>query len=81
MGPDENILQIEQHRKVLLRQAEQYRLVQQGRGSKSPRARIWARLLSWLGQRLINLGCHLKRPFGRQARSATGITNLNHCEE
>ncbi len=81
MEPDKNIRMIEEHRKDLLREAEQYRLAQQALAGASPKDGFRARLLRFLGQRLVNMDCHLKRPFGRQALNSTCPANLNHCEE
>ncbi len=81
MGPDKNIRMIEEHRKDLLREAEQYRLAQQAFAGAPPKDGFRTRLLRFLGQRLVNMDCHLKWPFGRQALSSTGTANLNPCEE
>ncbi len=79
MEPDKNIRSIEEHRKDLQREAEQYRLVQQARTGISARAGIWLRLLSWLNQRLIDLACLLKSRFGGRARSFTATVDQNPC--
>ncbi len=81
MEPDKNIRMIEEHRKDLLREAEQYRLAQQALAGASPKDGLRTRLLRFLRQRLVNMDCHLKRPFGRQTRSSTGTAILKHCEE
>ncbi len=81
MEPDKNIRMVEEHRKDLLREAEQYRLAQQALAGAPPKDAFRTRLLRFLGQRLVNMDCHLKRPFGKQARSSSGTANLNPCEE
>ncbi len=81
MEPDKNMRLVEEHRKDLLRQAEQYRLAQQALADAPPKDGLRTRLLRFLGQRLANMDCHLKRPFGRQALSSTGTADLNPCED
>ncbi len=79
MEPDKNLRSIEEHHKDLLREAEQYRLVQQARAGIPARARIWARMLSWLNQRLIDLACLLKSLFGGRAHSFTVTVDQKSC--
>ncbi len=81
MELDKNIRMVEEHRKDLLRQAEQYRLVQQVLSGAPPEDGIRTRLLRFIGLRLVNMGRLLKRTYGRQARSSTSTANLNHWEE
>ncbi len=79
MELDKNIRSIEEHRKDLLREAEQYRLVQQARTGISARAGIWLRLLSWFYQRLIDVACLLKSPFRGRARRINATVDQNPC--
>ncbi len=79
MEPDKNIRMVEEHRKDLLREAEQNRMAQQALAGALPKDGSRTRLLRFLGQRLVNMDCHLKRLFGRQALSSTCPANLNHC--
>jgi len=81
MEPDKNIRSVEEHRKDLLREAEQYRLVQLARSGRPPEDRIWTRLLNWLERRIIDLGCLLKSHFGGMARSSAETANQHPCNE
>ncbi len=81
MNFDKDMRMIEEHRKDLLRQAEQYRLIQQARAGRPPRVNLWRRLLYWLGQRLINAGCLLQKRLGKHAHSAAGAPGLFPCGE
>ncbi len=48
MGPDKNIRMVEEHRKDLQRQAEQYRLIQQARAGAPPKEGFRTRWLRFL---------------------------------
>jgi hypothetical protein len=72
---------VEEKRKDLLRQAEQYRLIQEALASRAPRANIWTRFIHWLGQLLSNVGCLLQTRFGGQVYSPAKASSFTPCEE
>ncbi len=81
METDKNIRLIEEHRKDLLRQADQYRLVQQALASQPARIRFWSRLIHWIGELLINVGCFIQTSFRKQTYNSTEPSSLKPCEE
>jgi hypothetical protein len=70
-----------EHYKDLLRQAEQYRLVQQALSVRSPQPGLWKRVFSWFRQLLDNLGCLLQRSVSGEARRSTDKLSQNPCGE
>ena len=70
-----------EHYKDLLRQAEQYRLVQQALSARSPQPSLWTRVFSWFRQLLDNLGCLLQRRVSEEPRRSTDTLSQNPCGE
>jgi hypothetical protein len=81
METDKNIRLIEEHRKDLLRQADQYRLVQQALANQPDRVYFWWHLIHWVGELLINLGCFIQTSFRKQTYISTEPPSLKPCEE
>jgi hypothetical protein len=81
MGFDTQVRLSEEHRKDYLRQADQFRLVKQALAGSESRASLRMYLLQWFGQQLIEIGCFLKRHFGRQARTSVNTLALYPCED
>ena len=48
----------------LLREAQQYRLVQEALKARPPKARSFSNLLAALGSRLVDLGAGLEKRYG-----------------
>lgn len=53
-------LQHKYRHKELLREAEQYRLVQLAKSGQEPRDKFYLRVEAWLGEQMITLGSRLK---------------------
>jgi hypothetical protein len=69
------------HYKELLRQAEQYRLVQQALAGRPRKSSLRIRLRCWLKQQLVNAGCIRQRIFGEQASPPMEPTSQYPCGE
>ncbi len=78
---DKNVQIVEEHRKDLLRQADQYRLIQKASTGTTPPANFWTRLLQWLGQLLIHIRCLLQTQLSRQGLTMTEMSISTPCEE
>lgn len=81
MNYDMNIRMVEEHRKELLRQADQYRLIQEKLAGRTPQAIFWIPFIVWVGQLLIDIGCLLQTYLWRQAHNITEPPSLTPCEE
>ena len=71
----------EEHNKDLLRQAEQYRLVQRALEGRPHRTSLPVRMLNWLGLLITNLICFIQRQFGGRAQNSTVSSYQNPCSE
>jgi hypothetical protein len=71
----------EEHRKDLLREAEQYHLVKQALEGRPHRTSIQSRLFYWLNQRLNSWVCLMQKFFGRLMGRTTGLPDLQPCRE
>ncbi|MGE5225098.1 MAG: hypothetical protein ACM3PY_21895 [Omnitrophica WOR_2 bacterium] len=81
MNYEMNIRMVEEHRKELLRQADQYRLIQETLASRTPQAYFWTPIIVWVRRLLIDIGCLLQTYLRRQARNITDTPGLTPCEE
>jgi len=71
----------EAHHQDLLRQAEQYRLVQLALAGKPRRPSLQAWLMNWLGSLITNLICFLQSQFGKRAQKSTVAPYQSPCRE
>lgn len=78
---DKDILVKAEQRKDMLRKAEQYRLVKQALAGKPPQASFWSRILQWLGNQLVEIGCFLMKQFDRQVHKPADVPRLYPCQE
>jgi hypothetical protein len=81
MDFDKDIRMKEEQRKDLLRQAEQYRLVQQALAGWPPRSSFWRRVLHWSEDKLIEIVCFLLRQYDRPRRATANPPGMYPCEE
>lgn len=78
---DKNLRLQEAHHKDLLRQAEQYRLVQLALAGKPPRLGLHTRLINRLRLLITNLICFLQNQFYGRAQNSTVSSYQNPCRE
>jgi hypothetical protein len=78
---DKDILMKAEQRKDMLRQVEQYRLVQQALAGRPPRISFWRRMLHWAEDKLIEIVCFLLRQYDMPRNTSENTLGMYPCEE